>query len=93
MILSKRTFRERCSDYFDKLRLVQATGVAVILGLLWWKSNTDTEAQLRDQVLHCHFTQLQDLAAFQSYFLVPLLLLSFNPNIQTDFSLLYCRLV
>lgn len=50
MILSKRTFRERCSDYFDKLRLVQATGVAVLLGLLWWKSNTDTEAQLRDQV-------------------------------------------
>ncbi|KAM3743912.1 hypothetical protein ACB098_06G012000 [Castanea mollissima] len=50
MILSKRTFRERCSDYFDKLRLVQATGVAVLLGLLWWKSNIDTEAQLRDQV-------------------------------------------
>lgn len=88
MILSKRTYRERCSDYFDKLRLVQATGVAVLLGLLWWKSNIDTEAQLRDQVLHCHFTQLQDLAAFQSHFLVPLLLLSFNSNIQTDFSLL-----
>ncbi|KAH7545421.1 hypothetical protein FEM48_Zijuj01G0092100 [Ziziphus jujuba var. spinosa] len=50
MILSKRTFRERCRDYFDKLRLVQALGVAVLLGLLWWKSKTDTEAQLRDQV-------------------------------------------
>ncbi|KAB2609616.1 ABC transporter G family member 26 [Pyrus ussuriensis x Pyrus communis] len=30
--------------------LIQAVGVAILLGLLWWKSNTDTEAQLRDQV-------------------------------------------
>ncbi|XP_040985841.1 ABC transporter G family member 26 [Juglans microcarpa x Juglans regia] len=50
MVLSKRTFRERCKDYFDKLRLVQALGVAVLLGLLWWKSKIDTEAHLRDQV-------------------------------------------
>ncbi|KAJ6298352.1 hypothetical protein OIU76_019495 [Salix suchowensis] len=50
IILYKRTFRERCRDYFDKLRLVQALGVAVLLGLLWWKSETGTEAQLRDQV-------------------------------------------
>ncbi|KAB1215069.1 ABC transporter G family member 26 [Morella rubra] len=50
MILSKRTFRERCRDYFDKLRLVQALGVAVLLGLLWWKSKIDTEAHLRDQI-------------------------------------------
>jgi hypothetical protein len=50
IILYKRTFRERCRDYFDKLRLVQALGVAVLLGLLWWKSKTGTEAQLRDQV-------------------------------------------
>ncbi|KAL5710162.1 ABC transporter G member 26 [Ranunculus cassubicifolius] len=49
-ILSKRTFKERCRDYFDKLRLVQALGVAILLGLLWWKSSTGTEAQLRDQV-------------------------------------------
>ncbi|PRQ35060.1 putative polar-amino-acid-transporting ATPase [Rosa chinensis] len=50
LILFKRTFRERCRDYFDKLRLVQAVGVAILLGLLWWKSKTDTEAHLRDQV-------------------------------------------
>ncbi|PON40131.1 ABC transporter-like [Parasponia andersonii] len=50
LILSRRTYRERCRDYFDKLRLVQAVGVAVLLGLLWWKSKTDTEAHLRDQV-------------------------------------------
>jgi hypothetical protein len=58
MILLKRTFKERCRDYFDKLRLVQAIGVAVLLGLLWWKSNIDTEAQLRDQVnTMTYFTQ------------------------------------
>ncbi|KAE9591052.1 hypothetical protein Lal_00021505 [Lupinus albus] len=50
MILSRRTFKARCKDYFDKLRLVQALGVALLLGLLWWKSSTNTEAQLRDQV-------------------------------------------
>ncbi|PSR95277.1 ABC transporter G family member 26 like [Actinidia chinensis var. chinensis] len=50
MILSKRTFRERWRDYFDKLRPVQALGVSVLLGLLWWKSQTGTEAQLRDQI-------------------------------------------
>lgn len=55
MVLSKRTFRERCKDYFDKLRLVQSLGVAVLLGLLWWKSKIDTEAHLRDQVNYYDF--------------------------------------
>ncbi|OMO83785.1 hypothetical protein CCACVL1_11194 [Corchorus capsularis] len=50
MIIFKRTFRERRRDYFDKLRLVQSVGVAFLLGLLWWKSSSATEAQLRDQV-------------------------------------------
>lgn len=52
MIIAKRTFQERYRDYFDKLRLVQALGIAVMLGLLWWKSKTDTEAHLRDQVIN-----------------------------------------
>ncbi|XP_057870440.2 ABC transporter G family member 26 isoform X3 [Cryptomeria japonica] len=49
-VLSKRNFRERYRDYFDKLRFFQAIGVAVLLGFLWWKSKIETEAQLRDQV-------------------------------------------
>ncbi|KAG2542099.1 ABC transporter G family member 26-like [Panicum virgatum] len=49
-VLSRRTFRERASDYLDKMRLAQAVGVALLLGLLWWKSKTGNEAQLRDQV-------------------------------------------
>ncbi|KAL9319944.1 hypothetical protein ACSQ67_011783 [Phaseolus vulgaris] len=50
VILSRRTYRARRKDYFDKLRLVQALGIALLLGLLWWKSSTNTEAGLRDQV-------------------------------------------
>jgi hypothetical protein len=50
-ILYKRTYRARFKEYFDILRLVQALGIALLLGLLWWKSSTNTEAQLRDQVL------------------------------------------
>ncbi|XP_051125178.1 ABC transporter G family member 26 [Andrographis paniculata] len=49
-ILFKRTFKERWRDYFDHVRLIQSFGVAVLLGLLWWKSSTATEAQLRDQI-------------------------------------------
>ncbi|KAL3643260.1 ABC transporter G member 26 [Castilleja foliolosa] len=49
-ILFKRTFKERWRDYFDHLRLIQSFGVALLLGLLWWKSNTTTEAHLRDQI-------------------------------------------
>lgn len=49
-IVFKRTFKNRWRDYFDHIRLLQAFGVACLLGLLWWKSNTTTEAQLRDQV-------------------------------------------
>lgn len=51
-VLWKRTYRERCTDYFDKLRIVQAIGVALLLGLLWWKSKIGTEAELRDQVIN-----------------------------------------
>ncbi|KAG9159954.1 hypothetical protein Leryth_005701 [Lithospermum erythrorhizon] len=50
LIIFRRTYTERCKDYFDKLRLAQALGVAILLGLIWWKSSHATEAQLRDQV-------------------------------------------
>ncbi|MQM10697.1 hypothetical protein Taro_043595 [Colocasia esculenta] len=49
VIIWKRTFRERRRDYWDVVRLLQAVGVAVLLGLLWWRSKIGTEAQLRDQ--------------------------------------------
>ncbi|CAN6201160.1 unnamed protein product [Urochloa humidicola] len=49
-VLSRRTLRERAADYLDKMRLAQAVGVALLLGLLWWRSSARDEAQLRDQV-------------------------------------------
>ena len=49
-VMSKRTYRERYRDYFDNLLLFQATGVVILLGLLWCKSKIETEAQIRDQV-------------------------------------------
>lgn len=49
-IVFRRTFKERWRDYFDLIRLIQAFGVAILLGLLWWKSSAETEAKLRDQV-------------------------------------------
>ncbi|KAI7748326.1 hypothetical protein M8C21_006640 [Ambrosia artemisiifolia] len=50
LILFKRTYRERWRDYFDILRIIQSLGVALLLGLLWWKSSYVTEAHLRDQI-------------------------------------------
>ncbi|CAL5053673.1 unnamed protein product [Urochloa decumbens] len=49
-VLSRRTLRERAVDYLDKMRFAQAVGVALLLGLLWWRSSADDEAGLRDQV-------------------------------------------
>ena len=77
VILYRRTFRERCRDYFDKLRFIQALAVAVLLGLIWWKSKTGTEAQLRDQVnFHDTFYESTNGINFKykSYFRRPLYL-------------------
>ncbi|CAN6220847.1 unnamed protein product [Urochloa humidicola] len=49
-VLCRRTIRERAADYLDKMRLAQAVGVALLLGLLWWRSSAGDEAGLRDQV-------------------------------------------
>lgn len=67
MILSKRTFRARCKDYFDKVRLIQALGVALLLGLLWWKSSINTEAQLRDQVIFLSVKKKKTLQIAEFY--------------------------
>ncbi|KAH9556799.1 hypothetical protein CY35_07G049200 [Sphagnum magellanicum] len=58
LILFKRTFNERRVDYFSSLKILQAIGVAVLLGLLWWRSKTQTNADIQDQatsnpIAHC----------------------------------------
>ncbi|CAK9231345.1 unnamed protein product [Sphagnum troendelagicum] len=50
LILFKRTFNERRVDYFSSLKILQAIGVAVLLGLLWWRSKTQTNADIQDQL-------------------------------------------
>uniref|UniRef100_A0A3Q7HG11 ABC transporter domain-containing protein n=1 Tax=Solanum lycopersicum TaxID=4081 RepID=A0A3Q7HG11_SOLLC len=38
-VLSKRTYRERCRDYFDKLRLVQSIGLMFYICIFWTSSS------------------------------------------------------
>lgn len=49
-ILFRRGLKERRHDYFSWLRITQVLTTAVILGLLWWQSDSDSPKDLRDQV-------------------------------------------
>ncbi|KAG5556336.1 hypothetical protein RHGRI_006813 [Rhododendron griersonianum] len=48
-ILFRRGLKERRHDYFSWLRITQVLTTAVILGLLWWQSDSDSPKDLRDQ--------------------------------------------
>ena len=53
-ILFWRGLKERRHDYFSWLRITQVLTTAVILGLLWWQSDTNSPRDLQDQVCkHC----------------------------------------
>lgn len=49
-ILFRRGLKERRHDYFSWLRITQVLTTAVILGLLWWQSDSDSPKDLQDQV-------------------------------------------
>lgn len=49
-ILFRRGIKERKHEYFSWLRVTQVLATAVILGLLWWQSDSTTEKGLEDQV-------------------------------------------
>jgi len=49
-ILFWRGLKERRHEYFSWLRITQVLATAVILGLLWWRSDSKTEKGLQDQV-------------------------------------------
>lgn len=51
-ILFCRGIKERKHDYFSWLRITQVLATALILGLLWWQSNSSTPKGLEDQVKH-----------------------------------------
>ncbi|XP_048226254.1 ABC transporter G family member 22 isoform X3 [Ricinus communis] len=48
-ILLCRGIKERRHDYFSWLRITQVLSTAVILGLLWWQSNSRSLKGLQDQ--------------------------------------------
>ncbi|KAG2686788.1 hypothetical protein I3843_09G024200 [Carya illinoinensis] len=48
-ILFWRGFKERRHDYFSWLRITQVLSTAIILGLLWWQSDTDSPKGLQEQ--------------------------------------------
>ncbi|KAG5052343.1 hypothetical protein JHK87_004541 [Glycine soja] len=48
-ILFWRGIKERRHDYFSWLRITQVLSTAVILGLLWWQSDTKNPKDLQDQ--------------------------------------------
>ncbi|XP_057524897.1 ABC transporter G family member 22 [Amaranthus tricolor] len=48
-ILFRRGIKERRHEYFSWLRVTQVLATAVVLGLLWWHSDTKTEKGLEDQ--------------------------------------------
>ncbi|XP_010553412.1 PREDICTED: ABC transporter G family member 27 isoform X2 [Tarenaya hassleriana] len=49
-ILFLRGIKERRHDYFSWLRITQVLSTAIILGLLWWQSDSHHPKGLQDQV-------------------------------------------
>ncbi|XP_022935199.1 ABC transporter G family member 22-like isoform X2 [Cucurbita moschata] len=48
-ILFRRGIKERRHEYFSWLRITQVLATAIILGLLWWHSDSSTPKGLQDQ--------------------------------------------
>lgn len=49
-ILFCRGIKERRHEYFSWLRVTQVLSTAIILGLLWWRSDSNSAKGLQDQV-------------------------------------------
>ncbi|XP_060198514.1 ABC transporter G family member 22-like isoform X1 [Lycium barbarum] len=48
-ILFRRGFKERSHEYFSSLRITQVIATAIIVGLLWWQSDTSSPKRVSDQ--------------------------------------------
>ncbi|XP_062165850.1 ABC transporter G family member 22 isoform X1 [Alnus glutinosa] len=48
-ILFWRGIKERRHDYFSLLRITQVLSTAIILGLLWWQSDSNSQKDLQEQ--------------------------------------------
>lgn len=51
-ILFTRGIKERRHEYCSWLRITQVLSTALVLGLLWWQSDSKTPKGLQDQVSH-----------------------------------------
>ncbi|KAA8516840.1 hypothetical protein F0562_017342 [Nyssa sinensis] len=56
-ILFWRGLKERRHDYFSWLRITQVVSTAIILGLLWWQSDSNSPNGLQDQVCNRCFVK------------------------------------
>jgi len=48
-ILFRRGFKERRHEYLSCMRVTQVISTAVIIGMLWWHSDSSTPERLQDQ--------------------------------------------
>ncbi|XP_018626010.1 ABC transporter G family member 22-like isoform X1 [Nicotiana tomentosiformis] len=48
-ILFTRGIKERSHEYFSSLRIIQVLATAIIVGLLWWHSDTSSPKMVADQ--------------------------------------------
>nr|XP_009799080.1 PREDICTED: ABC transporter G family member 22-like isoform X1 [Nicotiana sylvestris]XP_009799081.1 PREDICTED: ABC transporter G family member 22-like isoform X1 [Nicotiana sylvestris]XP_016440365.1 PREDICTED: ABC transporter G family member 22-like isoform X1 [Nicotiana tabacum]XP_016440366.1 PREDICTED: ABC transporter G family member 22-like isoform X1 [Nicotiana tabacum] len=48
-ILFTRGIKERSHEYFSSLRIIQVIATAIIVGLLWWHSDTSSPKKMADQ--------------------------------------------
>ena len=48
-ILFKRGLKERRHEYFSCMRVTQVLSTAIIMGLLWWRSDASSPKGLQDQ--------------------------------------------
>ncbi|XP_017980768.1 PREDICTED: ABC transporter G family member 22 isoform X1 [Theobroma cacao] len=57
-VLFKRGFKERRHEYFSCMRVTQVLSTAIIMGLLWWRSDASSPKGLEDQATICYMLRL-----------------------------------
>lgn len=55
-ILFRRSLKERSHEYFSSLRITQVVATAIIVGLLWWRSDTSSPKRVSDQASNVFLT-------------------------------------
>lgn len=53
-ILFQRGLKERRHEYFSCIRIMQVVSTAIVMGLLWWRSDASSPKGLQDQATICY---------------------------------------